>query len=998
MQLLGRATAVVAVTAAVVAGAGLPTAAVAGAEALAPVRVGAAPAVPAGSVRTAAPSGDTKLDLSITLQPRNPGELQGFINAVSNPASPEYRHYLGTGEFGQRFGADPVTVAKMKQALKGKGLTPGEIGANGLTFNFSSTVAQAEKAFSTHFTGYRLADGSTGFANTEAPALSGELAGSVAAIVGLDTTVRLQPRNVRKKTVPLLNSSVGNGDQPQNIGASPKLCPGWVSTMVDAGYTDGTDYYSSGALATAYDLNGLADGASGSTVAILSLENYDSRAVANYQSCNGTKTTVSKIRVSGTEAPPDVDNGEGGETALDVETVASLAPGASILVYQGENSGTGVLGTYQRIADDNRAQVLSVSWGRCEAERTDSRLQALNLTLQQAAAQGQSVVVASGDSGSTGCYSSPVAGNDVLLNVDDPASQPYATGIGGTSHSGLGKFPGPVEVWNDGYGAGGGGVSTGWKLSDTAFPWNATHAPGYTNACGAAAGQTCRQVPDVSALSDPYHGYLVFTHVDSDNVTHGAVIGGTSAAAPLWAALIADANTSLGCAANGPVGYLNPALHRLAGNTSVFTDVTVGDNNLTISGNTDGKYQAATGYDLATGLGAPKGRGVIDALCQGLPEQPAGTFNPVQPDRLLDTRPGGVGSTGAKLAGRATKSLLVAGRGGVPASGVTAVVLNVTVTRTEAPGFLTAWPSGKAQPTSSNLNWAAGSDVPNLVTVPLGGDGKVNLFNGSAAPTDLVVDVFGYYKADTTGSTLTPAGPARLLDTRDGTGAAKAQVGSRQTLDLKIAGVSGLPASGITAVVLNTTVTGGRSGGYLTAWPSDKPQPSSSNLNWVANQTVPNLVIVPVSADGRVRFFNGSPAPVDIVADVFGYFTKSTSGGRFHNAGPKRLMDTRSGLGAPAPAALTNGQVVHLALDRGVLAGATSVVLNVTVTATTGPGYLNAWPGYTTRPGSSNLNWSGGQTIANLVTVPVRNGAVDLAVSSPGTAHVVVDLFGYYSS
>ncbi|GAA1140417.1 subtilase family serine protease [Kitasatospora gansuensis] len=977
----GRATALIAATAALVAGAGLPVATATAADS-ATERVGSAPVAPKGAVRTDAPTGGTELDLSITLEPRNAAELAGFVNAVSTPGSPQYGQYLATGEFGRRFGATPAAVESVRKALRAAGLTPGEVGANGLTIPVKATVEQAAKAFDTGFAGYRLADGSTALANTEAPALRGGAAKLVAGVTGLETVGKQKPRNALKQRIAVPRTDA-TGVEPRNIGSTPSLCSSWRNFLAtpnqnsDARY-DGVDYYSSGALAEAYDVNGLADGAAGSTVAVISFENYSYEAIQAYQACNGTKAAVSNVRVGGVDAPPDVENGEGGETALDVETIASLAPGASILVYQGANTGQGVLDTYRRVVDENRAQVISVSWGRCEARRDSSAENTLNLTLQQAAAQGQSVVVASGDAGSTDCGSE----NPTLLNVDSPASQPYATGIGGTSHSGLGKFPGPISVWNTGGGGGGGGVSTRWALSNTTFPWNSATAPGYSNLCGAVAGQTCRQVPDVSALADPNVGYLVADYATASTAYIG-IYGGTSGAAPLWAALIAQANASTACAAKGPVGYLNPKLRALTGNSSALNDVTLGNND--IGG--VGKYAAAAGYDLASGAGSPKGRGLINALCQALPVQPAGTFKPVQPERLLDTRDTG------KVAGLGTASVQVTGRAGVPA-GATAAVLNVTVTDVAAGGYLTAYPSGTPKPTSSNLNWAGGLTVPNLVTVPIGADGKVNLFNGSGSPSHFIADISGYYVAGTSGSTLTPAGPTRLLDTRENA----STLAAGQSLDLQVSGRAGLPASGITAVILNTTVDRAQGGGYLTAWPSGQPRPVSSNLNWVPGQVVPNLVIVPVGANGKVSLFNGSGGRVDVIADVFGYFSADAAGGKFHNAGPKRLMDTRSGQGAPQPAALTNNQVVHLNLDdNGALKGATSVVLNVTVTETTDGGYLNVWPGNTARPGSSNLNWSKGKTIANLVTVPIKDGVVDLAASSGGTTQVIVDLFGYYS-
>ncbi|GJF29432.1 hypothetical protein KNE206_21320 [Kitasatospora sp. NE20-6] len=990
----GRATTLAVVTAALVSGAGLPVLATASAESVAPKRIGSAPVIPHGAAKAAAPAADTELDLSVTLEPKDQAALTTFVNAVSTPGSPLYKHYLGTGQFAQRFGADAASVASVRAALTAAGLHPGEVGANGLTIPVKATVAEAKKAFDTDFAGYTLPDGTAAYANTQAPAVRGDLAGKIAGVVGLDTTATYAPRSVAKPKAALKGPAV-SGDKARNIGASPQLCGEWKTILGNAGLVDGVDYYSSATLAQAYNLNGIADGASGSTIAIMSLENYDTRAAASWQSCNNTKTTVTNIPVGGfVPAAPDTANGEGGETALDVDTIASLAPGASILVYQGVNSGQGVIDTYQKIVNDNRAQVVSISWGRCEAERDSGRENAMNLILQQAAAQGQSVVAASGDSGSTDCNGSGL--NENVLNTDSPASQPYVTGVGGTSHSGLGTYPGPISVWNRSGGSGGGGLSTRWALSDTDFPWNAQHDAQYSNVCSAGTGQSCRQVPDVSALADPDHGYLIFTDYDSDNTLWANIYGGTSAAAPLWASLVALANASTNCAANGPVGFLNPILHKLDG--SVFNDVTIGNNDISGSG----KYNAHAGYDLASGLGSPKGKNVMAALCQQLPSQPAGTFTSVQPKRLLDT------TTAHAVPSRQTTSLTVAGdaNSGVPA-GATAVTLNVTVANTSGIGFLTVWPYGKAMPATSNINWVDGGGAqPNLVTVPVGADGKIGIYNGSwASPARVVVDIFGYYTPDTSGAGFVPLAPTRLFDTRYGdVNVAKAPLGGLKQISVKIAGgvskdgVSlNVPATGVTAVVLNTTVTRGQGPGWMTVFPAGNTPPLASNLNWTDNKTVANLVTVPVGADGKISFYNAMSGQVDVLADVFGYFT-SDGGDKFHAAGPKRLVDTRTGKGAPLKAQV-NGNTVHIDLkDGGVLNGASSVVLNIAALNTQNNGFLAAWPGYTTRPAaSSNLNWVGAnQMVANAVVVPVKNNAVDFTTNSP--ADVIVDLLGYYSA
>lgn len=155
--------------------------------------------------------------------------------------------------------------------------------------------------------------------------------------------------------------------------------------------------------------------------------------------------------------------------------------------------------------------------------------------------------------------------------------------------------------------------------------------------------------------------------------------------------------------------------------------------------------------------------------------------------------------------------------------------------------------------------------------------------------------------------------------------------------------------------------------------------------------------MVPVGSNGKVNLYNGSSGKAHFVADVFGYYSAGTTGASFHAAGPHRVLDTRSGIGASKTAVLKSSGTLALNLNDGnVLAHAKAVVLNVTVTHSTAAAYLTVWPDSKKRPSSSSLNWAKGQTVANLVTVPVVNGKVDFHVSK-GSVDVIADLFGYYA-
>ncbi|MET9619880.1 MULTISPECIES: protease pro-enzyme activation domain-containing protein [unclassified Streptomyces] len=984
-----------------VTAAGIPASQAATTDEPGPKRVGSAPKIPHGAVRSADPAAGEKLDLNVVLEPRDQVALDRFVAAVSDPKSPQYRQYLGTGEFAAAFGAAPQTVAKVRAELEAKGLTVGELEADGLTLPVTTTIGGAAKAFRTEFDGYRLKDGKKGVANTAAPQFDGATAGAVRGVVGLSSLASFEPRNSGAKRAGRVQPADDSGSvtrQPRLTGTTPAMCSGIVDMFADASdpnyppMYDKQDYWSARSLATAYNMANQPNVQTGTTIAIYSLENYDPKDIASYQACHGTKVPVTPVRVNGGPTEPaGLETGAGMETALDVQTIIGLAPQSKILVYQGPNTWDDGTDVFRKIVTENRAKVVSVSWGSCEMNTPTEVMDAENLAFQQAAAQGQTIVAASGDSGSTGCYFDndqngvPDQPNADQLVTDNPASSPYVLGVGGTTMR--------TSVTNQTTWTGsGGGVSRHFTVAADGFQTGRTGA-GYSDLCTAGAGTNCRQVPDVSAVGDGDTGYPVA--FGQDGGQWWWIIGGTSGAAPVWAALIAQADQDLACQANGPVGYAHQALYKLP--AAAFRDVTTGHNNVTQSGNVSGLYQAGAGYDLATGLGTPNGREIVKGLCQAVPRSAATTFNALAPARILDTRYA-IGRAGtAPVGANGTVKLKVAGAGGVPATGVTSVVMNITATAPSASGFLTAYPSGTTRPSSSNINWLKGQTIPNLVTVPVGKDGSVDLFNAGGGTTHFIADVSGYYSADAGGSTYVPKGPARILDTRNAIGrAGTAPVAGKGTVTLTVAGAGGVPATGATAVVLNVTATAPTSNGHLIAYPSGTTQPTASNINWLTGQTRPNMVVVPVGADGKVKLYNAGGGTVHFIADVFGYYTAATDGVSFHTAGPSRLLDTRSALGTASAAPLGAGTNLVLDLNDGhTLANAKAVVLNVTVTAPSTAGFLTVWPDGTALPNASNLNWTAGQTTANLVTVPVVNGKIDFR-SKSGTVHVIADLFGYY--
>ncbi|WP_370082785.1 right-handed parallel beta-helix repeat-containing protein [Streptacidiphilus sp. MAP12-16] len=377
------------------------------------------------------------------------------------------------------------------------------------------------------------------------------------------------------------------------------------------------------------------------------------------------------------------------------------------------------------------------------------------------------------------------------------------------------------------------------------------------------------------------------------------------------------------------------------------------------------------------------------------------------PVRLLDTRYG-TGAPKAEVQPHTSSRLRVAGNGSIPPS-VTAAVLNVTVTDATSAGYITAYGDGFARPTASNLNFVTGQTVPNLVVVPVGADGYVDLYNGGSGSVDLIADIAGYF-TQSSSSGYTSLDPARLVDTRNGTGVAKGQVTGDTSIAVQVSGgdLGSLPVSGITAVALNVTVTGPQGSGFLTVYPDGEKTPVVSNINYRTGQTIANAVVAPVGSDGKIRIYNGSGKSTDIVADVVGYYS---AGGQsaYLPISPTRFLDTRSSSWGGGP--LPSGDYIYMPLGVNP-PGITGYVLNVTVTDTKGTGYLTVSPDpnsetqyqdhtavWPTRPLVSTLNWLHGETVPNLVqTGSGANGITDLWNSGTGSIDLVVDGLGFYQN
>lgn len=310
-----------------------------------------------------------------------------------------------------------------------------------------------------------------------------------------------------------------------------------------------------------------------------------------------------------------------------------------------------------------------------------------------------------------------------------------------------------------------------------------------------------------------------------------------------------------------------------------------------------------------------------------------GAYTALTPTRLLDTR-----TSGQALGSAGRLSLAVAGVSGVPTS-ATAVALTVTVTNTTASSYLAVYAAGGSLPAVSNLNWTAGETVANLVIAPVGSDGEVTIHN-HVGSTDVIVDLEGYFAPEAMGSTTgsyVPLTPARLDD---------GSVAANGSTTVQVSGGGGgVPASGVTAALVNITVTDTTASSYLTAYADGTNQPTASNLNWTAGETVANRAILPVSSSGQIELYNHSGS-ADAIVDVDGYFTDGTTSpanaSLYAPVTPVRVLDTR-GTGNTLGAGATLTQ--QLSGVDGISSAATAVVTNLTATNTTAASYLTVYPG-----------------------------------------------------
>ncbi|MGH2893509.1 MAG: S53 family peptidase, partial [Solirubrobacteraceae bacterium] len=464
------------------------------------IRVGRAPAVPAGARFVGSVPAATPLHITVALRPRDPSALVAYARAVSTPGSASYRRYLTPAGFARRFGATSAQISAVRRSLRAHGLIPGAVSRGALSISVVAGAARLERAFSVSLRRMTLRDGRMAIRASAAPAVPASLGRTVQAVVGLNSTAVPRPLLVRARPGTRGTSERGPLSRGHVVTGGPEPC-GSASAAAP-----GQQAFTADQIASAYGFSGLygaGDTGGGVTVAVYELESDDPADIAAYQSCYGTHATISYV-------PVDEGAGTGpgsGEAALDIENLIGLAPNVNVLVYQGPNSNSGAPGsgpydTFSAIVNQDRARVATISWGQCEKALGPTDAAAENTLFEQATVQGQSIVAAAGDSGAEDCDTGGALPQNQAA-VDDPSSQPFVTGVGGTTLQALG--PRPTEsVWNSGGtiltgmlqpGASGGGISTLWAMPapqlDSTAALNVRTAQAAGSACG-HPGSFCR--------------------------------------------------------------------------------------------------------------------------------------------------------------------------------------------------------------------------------------------------------------------------------------------------------------------------------------------------------------------------------------------------------------------------------------------------------------------------------------------------------------------------
>jgi hypothetical protein len=900
-------------------------------------RIGDMPLIPRGAKLVGALAKTTVIHIDVVLEPRDPAALAAYAADVSNPKSSLYKHFLAKGQFASRFGPTAAAISAVEASLRSEGLDPGALPSDHLSIPIEATAGALAKAFSTSFERVETG-GRVSYANTSAPLIAGSARPYVEGVIGLDDLYKPTPLAVAPKHESHAAAAKAPASVHPHTGNGPQPCTAAVTAADDSAVNE-DDYggYTSDELASVYGLNGLylaGDEGAGTTIGIFELEPFTSGNISTFQTCYGTSATVNVI-----DNPTDGGPGTGagsGEAALDIEDAISFAPKATIDVYESvNNSWTDAYDNYQEIATAD-PQVVSTSWGECEYELGSTDADAEDDVFAQMATQGQSVFAAAGDNGSEDCDSSP-EDDDSDPMVDDPSGQPDVTGVGGTYLPTTGNDNTPEladqDVWNDQYGAGGGGISQFWPMpgyqSDSASSLGVVAY--YDDWQGAVSyvcteWQTtgCRQTPDVSADASPDTGIVFYYTGTGTGSKDWQVIGGTSLGAPLWASIGDLIDDSSGCG-DTRLGQLDTALYDAAGAnySGTFTDVTQGYNDFTGDA-PDGVFPAATGYDDASGLGTPNALAIADAVCTRAPNAPSSVTPTMGSEatagdgqvKVTWTAPNDNGSPISSY--KVTPSPSCSGCGGTTTSGTSTTVTGLTpgtsytfsVTATNGIGTSSAGTSIAITPVTipgatTGVSASAGSETT-------AGNGEVVLSWTAPSANGSAISAYSV------SSSPTCSGCSGLTPTTNSTTVTGLTPGTTYTFSVAAQNSAGPGASGSSGSIEPITVPGGPTSVLASGASSPQAGDAEMTVSWTApsayGSTITSYTIVPTPSCSGCANLSVTTSPSTVTGLTPG--TPYTFAVTAHNGAGAGAAGTSNSQTAPAtvpdaPTSVTASQGPH---------------------------------------------------------------------------------------
>lgn len=547
------------------------------------------------------------VSVTIRLRPR-PGadDPQAAVEALGQ-TPPSERTYLTPEEFAARYGADPADVQHVVEFARAHGLAVENTDLGQRTVTLSGPASAMSAAFHVELQQYESPQGS--YRGRVGPVhIPENLHGIIEGVFGLDNRRQARPHVIMPHRAAQLRAMHGlQSTGGARVATATSFFPPQIGQL--------------------YNFPAHLTG-QGQTIGIIEFGGgYGQSDLETYfKALNLPVPQISAVSVDGQRNEPGKDPESDGEVLLDIEVVAALAPGAHIVVYFAPFTDQGWIDVIAAAVHDaqHHPSILSISWGYSEGHDiwTQQTIKNVNQAFEAAALMGMTICCASGDDGSQDQIT------DGHAHVDFPASSPYVLACGGTTIEVDGTSLVAERVWNNGPQAHGGGASGGGVSVLNALPaWQQGIVPPSVNP-GHHSG---RGVPDVAANADGNTGYTIL--VDGQELTG---VGGTSAAAPLWAALIARINQQLG----KPVGYLTPLLYTQASIPNALRDIIDGTNDPT--GHIGG-YNSGPGWDACTGWGSPDGGRLLAALSAlgsgSNTSEPSGPARPPAPSSPAPSAP-----------------------------------------------------------------------------------------------------------------------------------------------------------------------------------------------------------------------------------------------------------------------------------------------------------------------------------------------------------------------